>query len=127
MTQTEEPLPTLGKLARRALATFVGALENRAELFTVEFEEENGRILKLVMFGAGGCFLGMMGVMLLTAVIIFLVPEAGRIWAALGFAILYLAGAVAAGFTLKKLVKQIPFSESLNQIKKDAQLLDAFK
>ncbi len=127
MTETDQSLPTLGRLAQRTLATFAGALRNRAELFTVEFEEENDRILKLVLIGAGGCFLGMMAVMLLTAIIIFLVPEAQRVWAALVFAVLYLAGAVAAVFTVKKLVKQTPFSESLNQIKKDAQLLDAFK
>ncbi len=90
-------------------------MENRAELFTVEFEEENDRILKLVLFGVGGCFLGMMGVMLLTAVIIFVVPEPYRVWAALGFAILYIAGAVAAGVTVKKFVKQIPFAESSRQ------------
>ncbi|HXS67424.1 MAG TPA: phage holin family protein [Candidatus Polarisedimenticolia bacterium] len=127
MTDTEQPLPTLGRLTRRILATFIGALENRAELFAVEFEEENDRILKLVMFGVGGCFLTMMGILLITAVIIFVVPEPDRIWAALGFAIFYLAGAVAAGLAVKKLIKHIPFSESLNQIKKDAQALDAFK
>jgi uncharacterized membrane protein YqjE len=127
MTDTEQSLPTLGRLARRTMATFIGALENRAELFAVEFEEENSRLLKVVIFGVGGCFLTMMAILLLTAVIIFLVPEPDRIWAALGFAIIYLAAAVLAGLTVKKLIKQVPFSESLNQIKKDAQFLDAFK
>lgn len=127
MTDTEQSLPTFGKLARRTLATFIGALENRAELFVVEFEEENARVMKLVILGVGCCFLAMMTILLLTAVIIFLVPEADRIWAALGFAILYLAGAVGAALSVKSLLKRAPFAESLNQIKKDAQLLDAFK
>jgi uncharacterized membrane protein YqjE len=127
MIETDHQLPTLGRLARRTVSTCIGALENRAELLALEFEEENDRVMKLVLFGVGGMFLGMMTVLLLTAVIIFLMPEPDRIWAALGFAVLYLAGAIGAGLVIKKLLKQTPFSESLNQIKKDAELLNAFK
>jgi uncharacterized membrane protein YqjE len=127
MTETDHHLPTLGRLARRTVSTFIGAVENRAELFAVEFEEENDRLMRLVMFGIGGMFLAMMVVLLLTGTIIFLVPAEYRIWAAVGFAVLYAGGAAAAGIAVKKLLKQAPFSESLNQIKKDAELLDAFK
>src|SRR4051794_27782316 len=127
MTGTDYQLPTLGKLARRTAATVMGALENRAELFAVEFEEENDRLLKLVLFGVGGLFLGMMSALLLTGVVIFLVPQEMRVWAALGFAVLYVAGTIASVLMIKKLLKQAPFAESMNQIKKDAELLDAFK
>jgi uncharacterized membrane protein YqjE len=125
--ETERQLPTLGRLARRTLATFVGAVENRAELFTVEFEEENGRLLKMVILGMSAVFLGMMGLLLVTGTIIFLVPEPDRVYAAIGFSVLYLGGAVAAVLTVKGLVKKAPFTESLNQLKKDSELLDAFK
>jgi uncharacterized membrane protein YqjE len=127
MTDTDQQLPTLGRLARRTVATCIGALENRAELFAVEFEEEDDRLMKMVMFGVVGLFLTMMTILLLTALVIFLVPEEYRVWAAVGFAVLYLAGAVAAGLTVKGLLKQAPFAESLNQIKKDAEILNAFK
>jgi uncharacterized membrane protein YqjE len=127
MTHTDHQLPTLGRLARRTLSTCIGAVENRAELFALEFEEENDRLMRMVAFGVIGLFLAMMSIMLVTALIIFLVPLEYRVWAALGFAVLYLAGAAAAGLAVKGLLKQSPFSESLNQIKKDAELLDAFK
>jgi uncharacterized membrane protein YqjE len=126
-TDTEYQLPTLGRLARRTLGTVVGALQNRAELFTVEFEEENDRVLKMVVLGLTAVFLLEMAVLLLTGTIIFLVPEQYRVYAAGGFAALYLIGAVAAGLTIKKLVKKQPFSESLKQLKKDAELLDTIK
>jgi len=126
-TDTDYQLPTLGRLARRTLTTVFGALENRAELFTVEFEEENDRLLKLVIFAMGAVFLAMMGLFLVTGIIIFLVPEQYRICAAGGFAVLYLGGAVAAVVMIKNLLKRTPFAESLKQIKKDAELLDAFK
>jgi len=127
MTATEHEMPTLGRLARRTISTILGAVQNRAELFAVEFAEENDRLLKMVIFGVGGMFFAMMTVLLVTGTIIFLVPEGDRVYAAGGFAVLYLVGALAAGMMIKKLISQAPFPESLNQIKKDAELLDTFK
>lgn len=127
MTASENQLPTLGRLARRTFSTLLGAVENRAELFALEFEEENTRLLKVVMFGVGGMFLAMMTILLVTALVIFMVPEEYRGWAALGFSVLYCAGAAACVLAVKKLLKKTPFTESLNQIKKDAELLEALK
>lgn len=124
---TDEQMPTLGRLARRTVSTCLGVLRNRAELLAVEFEEENDRMLRLVIFGVIALFCAMMSVLLITAMVIFLFPEEDRVYAAFGFAVLYAAGAAAAAFTVKGLLKRTPFSESLNQLKKDAELLDAFK
>jgi len=123
----EDEIPTLGRLTRRTAATFLGALQNRAELLAVEFEEEHDRMLKLVFFGVSALFLAMLTVVLVTATIIFSVPEQYRIYAALGFAVLYLLGTVAAVFVVKGLLKKTPFADSLDQFKKDAELLDALK
>jgi uncharacterized membrane protein YqjE len=126
-TDTDYQLPTLGRLARRTASTIVGALQNRAELFVVEFEEENDRVLKMVMFGVGALFFLGMGMLLLTGTIIFLVPEQYRVYAAGAFTLLYLGGGGVAAMTVKKLVKKAPFAESLKQLKKDAEILDTFK
>lgn len=127
MTTAEEQIPTLGRLARRTAATCLGALQNRTELFVVEFQEENDRLLKLVLLGVGALFLAMMTVLLVTGLIIFVVPQVDRVWATLGFAVFYFLGAVAAVLGIKGLLKEAPFAESLNQIKKDAELLDTVK
>ena len=126
-TETENQLPTLGRLARRTASTIVGAIQNRAELFTLEFEEENDRLLKMVICAVGGLFLAMMALLLITGTVIFLTPEQYRVYTAAGFAALYLAGAIAAGVMIKKLIKAPPFAESLKQLRKDSELLDAFK
>lgn len=126
-TDSEYQLPTLGRLARRTASTIIGALQNRAELFVVEFEEENDRVLKMVLFGVGALFFLGMGVLLLTGTIIFLVPEQYRVYAAGGFTLLYFLGGGGAGLTVMKLVKKSPFTESLKQLKKDAEILDTFK
>lgn len=123
----EEEIPTLGRLARRTAATILGALQNRAELLAVEFEEEHDRMLKLVLYGVCALFLAMLSVLLFTATIILLVPADYRVYATLAFAVLYLLGAIAAIFAVKGLLKKTPFAESLDQFKKDAELLDAFK
>lgn len=124
---TDEQIPTLGRLVRRTVSTCLGAVQNRAELLAVEFEEENDRMLRLVIFGVIGLFCAMMSLLLITAMIIFLFPEEYRVYAALGFAVLYAAGAATAALTVKGLLKRTPFSESLSQLRKDAELLDAFK
>ena len=126
-TDSEYQLPTLGRLARRTASTIIGALQNRAELFVVEFEEENDRVLKMVLFGVGALFFLGMGVLLLTGTIIFLVPEQYRVYAGGGFTLLYFLGGGGAGLTVMKLVKKSPFTESLKQLKKDAEILDTFK
>jgi uncharacterized membrane protein YqjE len=126
-TDADYQLPTLGRLARRTAATIVGALQNRAELFVDEFEEENDRLLKMALFGVGALFFLGMAILLLTGTIIFLVPEQYRVYAAGGFSALYLIGGIAAAMTVKSLVKKAPFAESLKQLKKDAEILDTFK
>jgi len=127
ITDTCNDTPSVGRLARKTLGTTLGALENRLELFMVEMQEEKGRILGVVLAGIGALFLAMMTVLLLTATIIFLVPPESRLWAAIGFTVFYLVGTIAAIFSLKSLLKRVPFSESLGQIRKDREILDVFK
>jgi uncharacterized membrane protein YqjE len=125
--ETDNQIPTLGRLARRTASTVLGALQNRAELFTLEFEEENNRVLKIVVCAISGVFLAMLTLILLTGTVIFLMPQDYRVYAAAGFAVLYLIGAGAAAMTIKNLLKTPPFVETLGQLRKDTELLDAFK
>ena len=123
---TDKP-PGLSDLARRVTATGLDALQNRGELPLVEWQLEKTRLTELLMLSIGLGFLGVMAMMLLTATVIFLFPDHLRLYAAAGFAILYLAGAVWLVFGIRSLVKQEPFEETVEQLKKDRECLDSFR
>jgi len=117
----------LGTLINRLGRTAIGALENRAELLTIEWQEEKAHLIRLVVLAVSLLFLGMLAMLALSATVIFLFPPEYRIYAAAGFTVLYLAGAVAVFFNMKSLLKHEPFAESLKQVRKDRTLLDVFE
>jgi|SRR5436309_14414772 len=119
--------PGAGTLTRRILASGLGALKNRGELLQVEWQQEKARLTELLVLSVALLFLGIMAMMLLTATIIFLFPEDVRKYIALGFTVLYLGGAVWAVMTIRSLVKKEPFSETIEQVKKDRECLESFK
>ena len=115
------------KLLRQLAATALGLLETRGELLATEWQEERARLVELMVRTLGCVLLAMMGVILLTAIIIFLFPEDRRIYVAAGFALLYLLGALAAWFGVRSLLRQEPFEESIDQMKKDREWLESLK
>jgi len=117
-------LPTLlGKLAR----TGVGALLNRSELLAVEWQEERQRLVELMAWTVGWVFFAVMSAIMLTATIVLLVPPDKRVYVTAGFALLYVAATIWVWSVLKKLVQKEAFTESLAQIRKDAECLDSFR
>jgi len=127
MSDNNNETTGLGTLVNRLGRTALGALENRGELLAVEWQEEKSHLIQLVVLAVALLFLGMLGMLALSATIIFLFPPEYRVYAAAGFTVLYLAGGVAVFFGMKSLLKHEPFSESLKQIRKDRTLLDVFE
>src|SRR6266567_6875285 len=116
MEEPSDKAPRLGHLASTMAATGLGALQNRGELLLVEWQLEKARLTELLMLSFGLGFFGIMAMMLLTATIIFLFPDNARLYAAAGFALLYLAGAVWVVFGIRSRVKQEPFEETVEQL-----------
>ena len=100
-----------------------GMARNRSELFVVELQEERYRLVELVAFIGAALGLGLTAVLLLTGVIIYLFPADYRIWAALGLAVLYVAGIVLILRKVKQCLVKEPFTESVNQLKQDWECL----
>jgi len=118
--------PGLLSLLQRLARTGSGALQNRLEIFSIEWQQERARLTSLLFWSAVLAAMGVAGLVLLTATVIFLLPRDYRAWAAAGFALLYIAGAVGAWLTLRRVLKEKPFPETLNQFKQDSAWLDSF-
>jgi uncharacterized membrane protein YqjE len=119
--------PGLMALLSRLAQTGVEVLRNRGELIAVELQEEKSRLAEILFLGGIMLFAGFLGAVLLTCLIIFLFPANLRLYATLGFAVLYFAAAVWAALALKTALQRAPFDESLRQLKKDRQWLESLK
>jgi uncharacterized membrane protein YqjE len=124
MAEGNHSSPGLPTLLGRLTRTGLGALRNRFELLTVEWQQERIRLRQMLVWAVGLLFLGMMGIFLLTATIIFLFPEEQRLYAAAGFAVLYLIGAAVAWFGLRSVLKREPFEATIDQARKDQAWLE---
>ena len=124
MADEDNEAPGIGSLAAKLARTGVGLLQNRVELLALEWQEERIHLAELLVWGVGLLFMGIMGLMLLTATIIFLFPESSRLYVAGGFTLLYLIGAVAAWLGVRSLLKHEPFAGSVDQLQKDRAWLE---
>jgi len=129
MADGDPKTPGLPGLLRKLLLTGLAALQNRGELFQAEMEEEKNRTLELFVWVAAVCFLAFMFLAVLTAAVIFLFPDNLRVYAAGGFALLYLLGAVLALLNLKALIRSAgsPFVGTMSELKKDREWLESLK
>lgn len=117
----------LGHLRKFALQ-LVSLLETRAELVAVEFHEEKIRLVKILIWSSFTLFLAAIGLVMLTMTILFSVwdNEEYRIIALSIFTLLYLSGSVFGFIMMKKLLLEgeLPFAETINQLKKDKYTLE---
>lgn len=105
--------------ARRVAKAFICAARNRLELFTLELQEERIRATQLFVLAGLALILVLLGVLLLTAVIIFLFPDRFRVFAAAGLGLLYLLGAIWTFAGIKARLQTPPFADTLSEFKKD--------
>ena len=125
MNDFERRSPGLFDSGRRFLDDALGAFYNRVELLVVEFGEEKTKLIEVLICVAAALFFAMMTVIVLTATVILLFPEELRIYAAGGFCLMYLVGAIWSFLQLKTRLKQsgVPFAETINELKKDREWL----
>src|SRR5436190_17148616 len=103
--QEQESGPSLASLLGKTARTGLGLLHNRGELFLVEMQEEKSRAINLIVWGLGALILANLTLLLLSGLIIFLVGEPYRVYAAAGLTVLYLAGTIIALLRIKGLLK----------------------
>ncbi|HZR21045.1 MAG TPA: phage holin family protein [Verrucomicrobiae bacterium] len=127
MVQNNHQSEGLGNLVGRLGSIAARTLSTRVELLAIEWQEERWRLRQMLIWSIAVLLLGVMGILLLTAVIILLFPEGVRVYVAAALAVLYFCGAAGAWFGLKAGLKREPFAESIDQVKKDRLWLESLK
>ena len=127
MADANHQPPGFATLVSRLFRTGVGAVQNRIELFAVEWQQERVRLADVMLLGVAVVFLGILSVLLFTITIILLFSSELRIYVTLGFAVLYLIAALVAFFSLRAQLKREPFADTLDQAKKDRAWLESLK
>jgi uncharacterized membrane protein YqjE len=113
----------LGSL-RRLCDNGVTLLHNRVELLSVELQEQKARLVKLLVLAAVASLVGFVAFLLLNAVILVAVGDEARFPVLIGLCVLYALVAAAAIFALRKELRApLPFSGTLDQLKKDQEWL----
>jgi uncharacterized membrane protein YqjE len=123
MAETETKTENTFGAFRKIGGIVAAVLQNRADLLALELQEEKYRLVEVLILVGIALALGMMALFVFTGVIIFAVPEAYRLWVACGLGVLYVLGIVVLASRIKRVLKNQPFPESINQIKKDWECL----
>jgi len=123
MAETETKTESTFGAFRKIGGIVAAVLQNRADLLAVELQEEKYRLVEVLILVGIALALGMMALFVFTGVIIFALPEAYRLWVACGLGVIYLLGIVVLWSRIKKVLKDQPFPETINQVKKDWECL----
>jgi len=126
MAADNNQAPGIATLVGRLVRTAVGAVHNRFELLSLEWQEERAHLMELMVWTVALLFFGMLAVVLLTGTIILLFRDDLRIYVAAGFAVLYLLATIIAWAGVRSQLKREPFAESLDQARKDQAWLKSF-
>lgn len=119
--ETEEQPGGISGSLRRTAETIVRTLQNRAELFGLEMEEEGRWVVSALMWASAAIFFVVLALTIGTLTVVLLVAEPVRPWVLAGFSTVYLLVAIRAILGLKKHFqsRRPPLSETVNELRKD--------
>jgi uncharacterized membrane protein YqjE len=123
MADIQSTSPGLFKSFRTVLARLLATFQTRAALFSVELQEERYRLIELLLLTGGALLLSGIALLLLSITVILVFPPHLRVYAALALVVLYAAGAAVLVRKIKRKLRDEPFSETIDQLKKDWECL----
>lgn len=123
MADTQPSSPGLLKSLRTILARLVATFHTRAELFAVELQEERYRLIELLLMAGAALLLGGLALLLLSITVILVFPPNLRVYPAIVLVLVYAFGAGFLVWRIKRKLCDEPFSETIDQLKKDWECL----
>jgi uncharacterized membrane protein YqjE len=112
---------------RRLCDTGLALLQNRAELFAVEIQEQKTRLVRILLLAAAAMFAANMAAIVVTVTIIVLAGERGRVPALIGLCVFYLLATAAAFLALRRELRSAPppLSGTIGELKKDRECVNS--
>jgi uncharacterized membrane protein YqjE len=123
MADIQSTPPGLYKSFRTVLVRLLATFQTRAALFSVELQEERYRLIELLLLTGGAMLLSGVALLLLSITIILVFRPDLRVYAALALVLIYTAGVVVLVRKIKHKLRDEPFSETIDQLKKDWECL----
>lgn len=123
MADNQPSSPGLLRSLRTIFARLLAAFQTRTELLAVEWKEERNRLFELILLAGGALLLGGLALLLGSITIILVFPMHLRVYAALVLVLVYAFGAVFLMLKIKRKLRDEPFSETVDQLKKDWECL----
>jgi len=129
MALNEPPAGGVFESLRRLGVNSLALVRNRVELFSVELQIKEVRLIKLLVLAAVGVLLANMAVLMGTAVIIVLADGKARVPVLVGLFLFYALAATVVFFALRCHLRSTtpPFNETLSEVKKDCEWLTSRK
>lgn len=122
MIDTQERPPGILGSLRGILDGGLAMLQTRIELFAVELRQEKCRWIETIVWTSVAIALGVMALMLLTAIAVILFWDTSRVAVLLTLSVLYVAGAIVTGVKARARLRRNPgFTGTLGQLKKDRE------
>lgn len=121
--ESSSPPEGLKSTLRRTAGLFIRTLQNRAELFGLELEEEGRWVVAALVWTAAAIFFAVLSIGIVTVTVLLIVPDAARPWVAIGFSVVYLSLAAGAISGLKRHFtnRRPPMADTINELKKDLE------
>ena len=115
--------PGLLRSFRTIFARLLATFQTRTELLAVEWKEERNRLFELILLAGGALLLGGLALLLASITIILVFREDLRVYAALVLVLVYACGAAFLMLKIRSKLRDEPFSETVDQLKKDWECL----
>lgn len=121
--RAERPAVGLGEALSGFVSTAVAMLRTRLELGTVELEEQLERVKIMLFLVVIAALFACFALVALSALVVVLLWDSYRLTALLGVALTYIVIAGVALYALKQSSAPRPFSATLHQFERDAEVL----
>ena len=113
---------------RQGLSSVLTNVKNRVELMSAEFQQEKGRLIRLIILAVFAGVLLVLALIGITASIIFTLPEESRVAALKWFTGGYFVLAILLFATIRnRIANQKPFARTIEEFEKDRNKLGVFK